>query len=226
MSVGGEKIRARIELPICVTRFSWTVTTNPLLASLLSCSETTEFANDAHELKRDVKLDDIRRYRIVATANETFWETFHSSQVDGNENLMSASNTHSPRHQIRGRKRQLGVHLLEDDNGETEIVAAIYLENWHDTGGWLRIVANVPRLRHKPNYNNGSADDSADKHTRNPSTDRDDVQDVVRHLDAIVILGNAEQWAQGSGDSRTVKSRCVASTSQRGVFFISHRSFM
>lgn len=135
---------------------------------------------------------------------------------------MAHANTHSPRHQIRGWKTQLGVHLLEDDNGETETVAVIYLENWHDNDGWLRIVANVPRLRHKPNYNNGSADDSAGKHTRNPSTDRDDVQDVVQHLDAIVILGNAEQWAQGSGDSRTVKSRCVASTSRRGVFFTPH----
>lgn len=35
-----------------------------------------------------------------------------------------------------------------------------------------------------------------------------------------MILGNAEQWAQGSRDSPTVKSRCVASTARRGVFFI------
>ncbi len=135
---------------------------------------------------------------------------------------MSISNTHSPRHQITGWKRQLGVHWLEHDNGETDFVAAIYLENWHDNAGWLRIVANVPPLRHKPNYNNDSADVSPDKHARNPSADKDDVQDVVRHLDVIVILGNAEQWAQGSRDSLTVKSRCGAPTAQRGDFITLH----
>lgn len=152
--------------------------TNRLLACLSSCRGTAKFANEARGSKHDVKPDDRRRYRIVATANETSWKTFHSSPVDGIENLMNIPDTHSPRHQKRGW-RQLGVHGFEDDNGETENVAALYLENWPDNGGWLRIVANVPRRRHKPNYNNGSADVSADRHTRNPSTNKDDDEDVV-----------------------------------------------
>jgi hypothetical protein len=84
------------------------------------------------------------------------------------------------------------VHELADDSGKIELDAVISPANWPDNGDWLYTVASDPPPPHTPSYNNGSADDSVDKHGRNLSKDKYDDQDVATHLDPIAIHGKAD----------------------------------
>ncbi len=175
-------------------------------------------ANVVHEPRRDIKLGDSSRYRTSSTVNEPSSQRSHSSPDAGIEFLSCDRYTHSPRHLLRGMARQRDVHELVHGSGRIDRGGVIYRVHYCGNGDSPHIDASGPQQPRSLNCNNGSEHVQAGKPDHNLSTDKYDDQHDRTWLDLIAIRGNAEMMGPRELDARTVKSRCEALTSQRGVF--------
>lgn len=140
-------------------------------------------ANVVHELGRDIKLDGSSRYKTFATVNDPSSKRSHSSPDAGIEILRSDRYTHSPRHLLRGKTRQLGVHELVRGSGMTDRGGVIYHVHWRGNGDWPQIDASGPPRPRSLSCSNGSEHVQAGKPGRNLSIDKYGDQDAARSLD-------------------------------------------
>jgi hypothetical protein len=153
---------------------------------------TTSAANAAHESRRDVRLGDNSCYRISSAANESVCQTFRSSRGDGSDIFSQSGYPHSPRHPPEGEKKSSSSHELAGDSGSIDRDVAIFPGRSRDSGDSIRSGASERRRLRRPNHNNGSEDEKAEKSDRNLSAGKFEDQDARGRLDLMAFLGNAE----------------------------------
>lgn len=152
----------------------------------------TDAANVVREPRRDIKLDGSSRYKTSATVNEPSSERSHNSPDAGIEILRSNRYTHSPRHLMRGKTRQLDVHELALGSGRIDRGGVIYRDHYRGNGDSPHIDASGPQQPRSWSCNTGSEHVQAGKPGRNLLIGKCDDQDGARSLDSIAIRGNAE----------------------------------
>lgn len=162
--------------PILRTRESRRWITNRRTARRPTGRLAADAANVVHEPRRDIKLGDSSRYKTSATVNELSSQRSHSSPDAGIEILRSQRYTHSPRHLLRGKTRQLDVHELDRGSGRIDRGGVIYRVHCCGNGDWPHIDASGPPRPRSSSCNNGSEHVQAGQPDRNLSTDKYDDQ--------------------------------------------------
>ena len=195
-----------------------TATKNRRLASRLSDHAAAFASTVALESRHDVKPDDTRHYRTSARASERSWQTLHNSLVAGKKNPYPPSGGDSPRH----RACAAGCGTLTFANTlpiATSLCSSAAFTLFTGPITTVRCPP-TPAAGRRPARRTAIAAERVPRPEALLATFQKTEAiaktpwDVLHRSRFSVTL----RWAHGMLCSLTVKSRCEAPTSQRGVF--------
>ncbi len=194
------------------------LTSDRALASAPSTQSAVVATSVVRGSERDVKPDGNWSCRTSVMAIARWFQTTRNSPVAGSKNLCNRPACDSPRHHRRG----IGPHADVDEHGFDTAATGRGDRPFRTRWPGNADSPDKPTSAAPPGgtwrCSNDSKDESLGTSLRSPSKDKAGAPAECRHLDRVANLDHAVVGPRGSRP-RTVKSRCEAPTSQRGVFF-------
>lgn len=186
-----EDTRSPSSIQYCAHELAQVATQNRHRANVRAHRRATSTTTGVPAPRRDTRPADNWRCRTSAAVSELSSRTSRSSRDVGSKNLAHGPDTHSPRHQRRGKTWLLAAcaHAVDAERIAHDVVTCRV--RWPGNADSPDIAASAPRQRHKRDCSNGSADGAADKLGYTLSEDKSGHQDAQR-LDHIQLPDHVE----------------------------------